>query len=228
MKRNDITGAHVAGLNFGFISIATKALLGRVKRWQRHIALALLTGEYVIRNGVITIGDQFQLAGRYFGDIRNPSPLRTMPFDPLLSPNLLVDQGILKTLAVMWGADAKIATHYCTLFQNAVTPTGSLTAANVASTLGEITSTVEGFSNATRPAFVPAAPAAYKITNAASKAAFNIVATTSINVEGAFLISDSARGGTTGVLSSASRFPSLREFFNGETFDLGYEVSLTD
>lgn len=228
MKRNEIDGAHVAGLNLSFLSIATHALLNRVKRWQKHIALALLSGEYVIRNGVITIGDQFQLAGRYFGDVSNPSPLRGSPFEPLLSPNLLVDQGILKTLAVMWGADAKLANWYCTLFQNAVTPTGSLTAANVASTLGEITSTTQGFSNATRPAFVPAAPAAYKITNTASKAAFNIVCAGSINVEGAFLISDSARGGTTGVLASASRFPDAREFFNGETFDLGYEISLTD
>jgi hypothetical protein len=147
--------------------------------------------------------------------------------DYTFSRNLIVDQGVMKALGVMFFTDAKIATWYLTLFSGSTTPGATVTAANMASVLGEITSTTEGFSNATRPAFVTAAPAANIISNVASQAAFNIVATTSITATGGALISDSARGGASGFLWSAGLFtPAPRVLYTGETFDLGYQTSL--
>ena len=37
----------------------------------------------------------------------------------------------------------------------------------------------------------------------------------------------STRGGTTGKLISASKYPSERVFQNGDTYEIGYRLSLT-
>jgi hypothetical protein len=141
---------------------------------------------------------------------------------------LLVDEGILKTLNVMYFSDAKLPNWYVTLFNGAAAPTGSLKASNFAATMSEITSTTEGFSNITRPQWVTTGAVAGVINNLQAKAQFNVVTASSITVTGGALISDNARGGTTGVLSSASKFTSSRELFDGETFELGYQISLTN
>lgn len=64
------------------------------------------------------------------------------------------------------------------------------------------------------------------ITNAASPAVFNINA--SGTVGGAFLISDSTKGGTTGTLFSAADFqaPGDRNVSNGDTLSVVYSFSL--
>jgi hypothetical protein len=87
-----------------------------------------------------------------------------------------------------------------------------------------------GYSNATRPAatFGTATTANPSVqTNSAAPAAFNINATSTI--AGAFLVNNSTKGGTTGVLFSASDFtaPGDRSVVSGDTLNVTYTFSLT-
>jgi hypothetical protein len=91
----------------------------------------------------------------------------------------------------------------------------------------EITSNTEGFSQVTRPQYTPGAAAGGVIGNLSAKAEFSIVCSTSIVVNGAALISENTKGGTSGVLASCARFANARTLFNGDNFELGYTVSLT-
>ena len=86
-----------------------------------------------------------------------------------------------------------------------------------------------GYSNANRPtctfgAATTADPSV--ISNTASVAVFNINATSAI--AGAFLTSDNTKGGTSGVLFSASDFqsPGDRAVVSGDTLNVTYQFSL--
>ena len=65
------------------------------------------------------------------------------------------------------------------------------------------------------------------ITNTASKAAFTIATASSLAVNGAGLHSASAKGATTGVLASATKFSATRTLFNADVFTLAYTITLT-
>lgn len=86
-----------------------------------------------------------------------------------------------------------------------------------------------GYSNANRPtctfgAATTADPSV--ISNSASVAVFNINATSTI--AGAFLTSSNTKGGTTGILFSASDFqsPGDRAVVSGDTLNVTYQFSL--
>jgi hypothetical protein len=86
------------------------------------------------------------------------------------------------------------------------------------------------YSNSTRPAatFGTATTANPSvIDNSASAASFNINATATVG--GAFLISNSTKSGTTGILFSASDFtsPGDRSVVSGDTLNVPYTFSLT-
>lgn len=201
----------------------TRKVRAWLDKWEGEVVRAILRGDFERTAGGLIIGGMARVKGTFF------HKLLWEPEDALVADgNLLVDEGILKQLGLAFYTDAKINAWYLSLFSGATAPSNATTAANVAATLGEITSSVEGFSNATRPQWVPSAPAANLINNLAAKAQFNIVCSTSITVSGAFLISDNTRGGTAGTLSSASKFSADRDLFNGETFELGYQIALTN
>lgn len=65
------------------------------------------------------------------------------------------------------------------------------------------------------------------VTNTASKAVFNMNATTTIG--GAFLISNNSKGGTTGTLFSAADFqaPGDRSVVSGDILNVTYQFSLS-
>lgn len=194
-----------------------------LRKWELQIAAALARGEFRIdANGNVILFEDRAMRGEYFFAPRPGSN------ELVFNHNLIVDQGIMKALGVMFYTDTKIASWYLTMFSGATTPGNTLTAANFATTLAEITSTTEGFSNVTRPVWTPSAPAANVISNQASKATFNVVATTSIEATGGALVSSDVRGGTSGTLWSAGLFDAPRELFNGEAFALGYQTSLVD
>jgi hypothetical protein len=144
-----------------------------------------------------------------------------------VSPNLLPTEGIIDCLDTWLGATAKKAGWYIGIYANAVNPASGWTAANVAANAGEITSQTEGYSETTRPQFVANAAAAGAIDNVGHEATFSIVGTGDITVNGALLISDSAKGGTNGKLASATRFGATRTLQNGDSYKIGYRVTLT-
>jgi hypothetical protein len=88
---------------------------------------------------------------------------------------------------------------------------------------------VTAYSNATRPAATFAAATTADpsvITNSASPASFSINGTTTVG--GAFLISNSTKGGSTGFLFSAADFasPGDRAVVSGDTLTVTYTFSL--
>lgn len=181
---------------------------------------ALVAGNYKTddKGGLILL-DGLRAQGGYFHSVNGK--------DECFDPNLIVDQGLIYMLGVSFGATAKISNWYLALYAGAITPAANWTAASFAATASEIVSGTEGYSNATRPVFTAGTPAANEINNLAADAVFNIVCTTSLTVNGAGLLSNSAKGSTAGTLGSASRFATARTLYNGDTFELGYRVTLS-
>ena len=141
--------------------------------------------------------------------------------------NLLTDQGLVHMLGVEFGTTAKISAWYLSLYGGAISPAANWTAANYPATASEISSNTEGYSETTRQLFSPSAAANNEINNVGSKASFTIATASSLNVYGAALLSSNVKGDTAGVLASATRFSSVRALANGDTFNLGYRVTLT-
>jgi len=146
--------------------------------------------------------------------------------DGEVCPNTISAEGQLYLLSVGLAGQTAEANWYLTLWQNAVTPAESWTAANFATTAGENTSTTEGWTG-NRQAWTPDTPLAEPMGNDANPAVFNIVTASSVTFQGAALLSSPTRGGTTGVLMSAAVFPSgARTLYNGDTYRLVYRESL--
>lgn len=142
--------------------------------------------------------------------------------------NLIPTEGLNHMLGVVLYSTSKISTWYLAPFSGNVTPGNSWTAANFTSTATEITSTTDGYEEATRQAFVPAAPSGGTITSTASKAEFTIAMSSgNLTVYGVGLLSNSTRGSTSGVLISASRFGTARVLSDTDLWSVGYEVDAT-
>lgn len=145
-----------------------------------------------------------------------------------VSHNLVPTEGLAYFLDTGLLQGAAAANFYMAIFSGAVSPAANWTAANFAANASEITSATEGYSNPTRPEWVPGAIVGSRVDNLASRATFNIVCTTSIDIAGAAVLSDSAKGGTSGTLISATRYGSPHTVNNGSTFELGYAIELLD
>ena len=175
-------------------------------------------GIYFPRNSeAVAIG---QSVGEYIDSV-NGGPVT-------VTPNLLTLQGRAHILSVALGATPKPAGYFLALFNGAAAPAENWDAANFAATAGEIVSLTEGYTSATRPAWTPpASTATNSIDNFANRANMVIATASSLNVTGLALLSNSARGGTTGVLVSAAKYPVTRVFQDGDDFSVGYRASLT-
>jgi hypothetical protein len=144
------------------------------------------------------------------------------------SHNLVVNVGLQDMNAQYFKGSAYTAAWFIGLINGPGSGT-TIAAGDTASSHGGWTENV-GYSNATRPAatFGTATTANPSVqTNSASPASFSINATSTI--AGAFLISNSTKSGTTGILFSASDFqsPGDRSVVSGDTLNVTYTFSLT-
>ena len=140
--------------------------------------------------------------------------------------NLVVNVGLQYMAGVALTSTAQITTWYIGLYGAAASNNPS--ASDTASSHGGWTE-VTPYSNATRPSATFAAATAANpsvVTNSASPATFNINASSTVG--GAFLISNSTKGGTTGTLFSAADFssPGDRSVVSGDTLTVTYTFSL--
>jgi hypothetical protein len=171
------------------------------------------SGVYFPRPGVL-------VGGEYFGRINGGEWEKE-------GDNLIVTEGMAHMLNVALGATAKPAGYFLAISSGATAPAANWTAASYAATASEIVSMTEGHTGATRPAWTPAATSTGSIDNMASVAVLTIATASQLNVTGAALLSNSQRGGTSGVLVSASLFAAARTFQSGDTYELGYRVNMT-
>lgn len=158
-------------------------------------------------------------AGEYFDRINGGEWMRT--------PNLLPTEGLAHLLNVALGSTAKPAGYFLALFSGAAAPAANWTAASFAAAASEIVSLTEGYTSATRPAWTPANTATGAIDNLGAVASVTIATASQLNVTGAAMLTTNSRGGTTGALVSATKYAAARVFQNGDTYDIGYRVSLT-
>lgn len=142
--------------------------------------------------------------------------------------NLVVNVGLQDMNAKYFKGSAYTAAWYIGL----VTGPGSGTTYAAGDTMASHAGWTEntGYSQSTRPAatFGTATTANPSVqTNSASPAAFSINATSTI--AGAFLCSDSTKGGTAGILFSAADFgaPGDRSVISGDTLNVTYTFNLT-
>lgn len=140
--------------------------------------------------------------------------------------NLVVNEGLQDMNMKYFKGSSYTATWYIGLYGAAAS--NNPTANDTAASHPGFTEIVP-YSNATRPAatFGTATTADPSvISNSAAPAVFTINATATVG--GAFLISDSTKSGTAGVLFSASDFvaPGDRNVASGDTIQISYQFSL--
>lgn len=194
----------------------------RMRRHAREIGRAIAFRDYEqCEGGILFVKQGLHVRGEYiFGTVKGG--------DDMVVPNLLPDQGINAILSVALGATSKYAGFYIALYANGINPAANWTAANFASTAGEITSNTEGYSNTTRVQCVFSAVGDKLINNHAAPAVFTIACASSITINGAALLTDSTKGGSSGSLISAVRLGAARLQYNGDEYTGKYQVSLSD
>lgn len=141
--------------------------------------------------------------------------------------NIVPTEGIAHILNVALGPKAKPSNYYLALFSGNTAPTATWTAAQFSAVASEIVSQTEGYTNANRPTWTPVETATNSIDNMVTAAQVTIATSGTLTVTGAALLTTSAKGSTTGVLISATKFPTARTFQNGDIYEIGYRLSLT-
>lgn len=193
-----------------------KALLKYAREFRRYMSNHAYE---VSPNGVLLPKANILVQGVFVHDVNGEDERR--------DPNLAVDEGLVHILSVVLNNGTKNANWYIALYAANYTPVAGLTAASFPATASEITSASEGYTEATRQAWTPAAPSTPSIDNLASKAAFTIATASSLTVNGAALTSVSTKGAVTGTLFAATKFAQTRTLYDTDVYNLGYQINLT-
>lgn len=185
-----------------------------VKDLSREVYDITEDGIYFPRHGL-------QASGEYFDRVNDGEWQRT--------ENLVPKESRIAMLNTYLGSKAKPAGFYLALFSGSTAPADNWTGASFAAAANEIVSQTEGYAGASRPQFTPvdAVDNTY-IDNFASYARVTIATSGSLNVTGAALLTSQARGATTGILISATKYAAQRVFQDGDTFDIGYRFALSN
>lgn len=139
-----------------------------------------------------------------------------------VSDNLVVTEGLNYLVGVALKAVTPATNWYIGIFSGDVTVQATWTAANVATNATEITA----YDEVTRGAWTGGSVAAGAVNSYAAKAEFT-ADQDAVVVRGAFMVSNSAKGGTGGTLLGASKFPSAKGLDTGEVLSVGYGLQLT-
>lgn len=187
---------------------------------KKEICKAIAKDHYdITENGLVFPSLDVLAKGEYFDRVNGGEWSRT--------PNLVVTEGLAHILNTALGTKAKTANYYLALFSGATAPAANWTAANFASVASEIVSMTEGYTNATRPVWTPTEATGNSIDNMTSAASVTIATASTLNVTGAAMLSNPTKGGTTGVLVSATKYATARTFQSGDIYEVGYRLSLT-
>ena len=145
----------------------------------------------------------------YFCDVLSPTGRLLDSFEV---GNLIPQQAIDYVAGTFDGNGSIITNWYVGLFKNGFTPVAGTTAAQLPTTVGEFV----GYSEAARPAWNAVYDNLSRLDNQATVAEFTLTQDTTLY--GAFIVSNSTKGGGSGTLLSIARFPSPKQMENGSTF----------
>lgn len=191
-----------------------------VRKHLKELLGFLKNGDYKETDSGLLIHGCLQGRGKYVHTVNGE--------DERIDYNLIPAEGIAHILNVVFGATAKVSTWYLAPYTNNYTPTAGVTAADFYTTAGELQGSPEGYTQANRVTWVEGVATAGKIGNLASRAVFTIVTASTLPINGAGLLSTNTKYAAGGVLVSATKFASTRTLNNTDSFELGYEVELTD
>lgn len=133
------------------------------------------------------------------------------------SHNLIVNQGLDHVLRTEFTGSSQISQWYMAPFTNNYVPVGTDTAASFPGSAGETTA----YTGSTRVAYT-GVETGQQVTNAASPASFTFTA--DLSIYGAFLISSSAQGSTSGTLFAASQFAAPKAVANTDVLLMTYAI----
>ena len=136
--------------------------------------------------------------------------------------NIIVAEGLIAMLNIMFAGQSVISNWYMGVFQNNYTPVSTDTAASITGNAGEFTS----YSGGARPTFsaVAATQPTPSVSNSVTQANFTF--TGSATLAGAFLVSNATPGASSGTLYSAAQFSSSKQVGPGDQLALGYTTTL--
>lgn len=192
-----------------------------IKKHAREIGRHLRNGKFELSEGGVLIkGGMNALMNGAFVDTLNGG-------DAQLSPNLVVNQGLIHALNVIFAGATPVTAWYIGLFGNDVEPQAGWTGSNIVANAGEITGySITGGNTSNRPPFTVSPVSAPSISNTGSQANFAFDDQGPYTVRGAFLIGASAKGSTTGTLFAATRFAADRNDL-GDPDQLGVQYIVT-
>ncbi len=128
--------------------------------------------------------------------------------DTLTVTNRIPGAGIEFLMTAPFGDAATIPTFYCGLFRNNYIPTDSTSSADLPSVMGEMVT----FEEPTRPVW-QRAYAGGVMSNNSNKAVFTPIQ--EVGVYGSFIVSSPTKGGSSGLLISVARFPTVKNLSPG-------------
>lgn len=140
--------------------------------------------------------------------------------DRSVEHNLIPQVGIDHIVGLIRGSGSPISSWYVGLFEGNYVPSAAVTAADLQTNVLES----QTYDEAARPAWVHAYDGTGVIDNLANRAVFTFNAAKTIY--GAFLISSSTKGGSTGLLFSIARFASPKTVEPGGEFRLTSGITL--
>lgn len=190
-------------MGFGFsISYTVNAALGVIdharKRWRR--------------------GGGFGFGGVFGAELLDANGERLWK---TTFPNGVTDAGINDNESVCFDGGTQKPNWYFGLINNS--GFSALAASDTMSSHAGWTESTD-YSEGVRQEWAPSAPASRVITNS-TPAAFSI--NTTVTIKGAFLVSNSTKGGTSGILWSTGLFSVAQSLINGQTLRLTYTLTGT-
>lgn len=156
----------------------------------------------------------------HFQQIRNGKIIDEWDAD-----NVVVIEGRTHLLDVGLHGSAQIGSWYIGIYSGSVSPDESYTGASVSSTVTEIS---DSYTPASRPAWDESSAVSGDISNAASPAAFTFSGAKTVN--GAFLISQSIRGGGSdagSTLMACANFTTARSVADADVLNVTYSLNTT-
>lgn len=191
-----------------------------LKKYSKDILRFLKNNDFEKTDGGILVHGSIMVQGLYEEGVNGK--------DFRQHKNLIPTAGITYLLgSALGGSPAAITAWYIAPLKSGTPVAGSLPSF-VASNEVPNSGSGDGYSEATRQAWTAGAAAAGAIDNYSSKATFSIVCATQFNITGAALVSVSTIGSSSGTLVSASNFGTARTVVNGDSWQCGYKVTLTD
>ena len=145
--------------------------------------------------------------------------------DKRIEKNLVVDEGLVYVLNTALTAVSQNASWFVSIYKNNYTPVPADTAALFPG-VGVANEATTEYDEATRPSWTPDGSTLATATNSASPAAFTL--NTTVSVYGAFLVSTSVKGGTTGTLCAASKFTAVRNLVAADVLNITYQLTIAD